>query len=278
MNDFYPTYKSKLKPWIKFWILKGNKIAPKVLSEVIEGTTPITIEGVYKGTSLQDLVFKGQTVQEGTPSPEAPIPVQVVKEDNYININEESYRVDLGGKNIITSANVINSNIELCKIGNYQDKLYYNSGKWYIEKKIGKVVLNGDSNIEKYDNNGRYYIRGILATKGSINSPNVMSNYYKAAFALSNGNIFSSSVNGTINMTNTSYLNDLAGFKTWLSTHNTTVYYVLAESTTTEITETTLLSQLEAIKNATLISGTNEITQTPADLPFILNFKYYMKG
>lgn len=90
MNDFYPTYKSKLKPWIKFWILKGNKIAPKVLSEVIEGTTPITIEGVYKGTSLQDLIFKGQTVQNGTPS--------VVKEDNYININGNSYRVDLRRK------------------------------------------------------------------------------------------------------------------------------------------------------------------------------------
>ena len=45
-----------------------------------------------------------------------------------------------------------------------------------------------------------------------------------------------------------------------------------------EITDTNLIEQLEAIKNETLISGTNEITQTPSDLPFILNFKYYMKG
>ena len=120
-------------------------------------------------------------------------------------------------------------------------------GKWYIEKNIGKVVLNGDSNIVKYDNNGRYYIGGILATKGSTNSPNAMSNYYKGAFALSNGNIFSSGVDGTINMINTSYLNDLAGFKTWLSTHNTTVYYVLATPTYTEITDTYLLNQLNGI-------------------------------
>lgn len=414
MNDFYPIYKSKLKPWIKFWILKGNKIAPKVLSEVIEGTTPITIEGVYKGTSLQDLIFKGQTVQNGTPSPEAPIPVQVVKEDNIITINDGSYRVDLSGKNlfnveqaitrmennagtlindwgtyedgIITmnrsmgyhgttcfagqkfnleanktytlsatvyltgtnaTSNVIlgftgesNPNVtitketwtkvsrtvsftqykenmrvfiqpsntgnilqikeimlcegtsteyfpyynyELCKIGDYQDRIYKENDKWYVEKKIGKVVLNGTENwnVNKtgtvnwfyqlqnavsnfnYDSDHSTYLSNI-GIKGNVGNTTTTQGVY----ILSNGGL----------RVRYGTEDTVANWKSFLTTTNMELYYPLLTPTTTEITETTLLSQLNALKNATLISGTNEITQTPSDLPFILNFKYYMKG
>lgn len=266
MNDFYPTYKSKLEPWIKFWILKGNKIQPKVLSEVIEGTSPITIENVYKGTSLQDLIFKGQTVQEGTPSPETPIPVQVVKENNTITINEDSFRVDL---------------IELCKIGNYQDKLYYNAGKWYLYKEVGKVVLNGS---ESWGGSPNYYtsvLQNLIAPTPTTERILGLSNNFLVQgynYKSNNNLYFHPNKNLQIENPNASYYASLNDWVAWLSTHNTTVYYVLAEPTTTEITDTTLLSQLEAIKNATLISGTNEITQLPSDLPFILNFKYYMKG
>ena len=56
------------------------------------------------------------------------------------------------------------------------------------------------------------------------------------------------------------------------------IYYNLDTSETTEITETNLVNQLEAIYNAKLQSGTNTITQTPSDLPFYLNFQYYEKG
>ena len=131
----------------------------------------------------------------------------------------------------------------------------YGVGKWYIEKNIGKVVLNENSNIVKYDNVGRYYISGILATKGSTNSPNAMSNYFKGTFAVSNGNIFSSGVDGTINMINTSYLNDLAGFKTWLGTTTPTVYYVKATPTYETITNENLINQLNNIQDIELIEN-----------------------
>ena len=127
--------------------------------------------------------------------------------------------------------------------------------EWYIEKNIGKVVLNENSNIVKYDNVGRYYISGILATKGSTNSPNAMSNYFKGTFAVSNGNIFSSGVDGTINMINTSYLNDLAGFKTWLGTTTPTVYYVKATPTYETITNENLINQLNNIQDIELIEN-----------------------
>ena len=108
--NFYPIYRNKkLLPWVKYWLIKGNKVTPKVISDWIEGTTPITITGAYKGSTLNPLELEGNTSQTGTPTPDNPIPVQVVKGDNYININGNSYRVDFGGKNLF--------DIEACVVG-----------------------------------------------------------------------------------------------------------------------------------------------------------------
>ena len=376
---FYPIYKMKLKPWIKYWLLKKlNNSGESTLK--VETISSGTLKKVDKSKSLSIKEYYGNTVQNGTPTPETPIEIQTITGDNTFTINSSSYRVDLGGKNILkntliitettrngitatpnadgsitlngtatanvylnlcridfgtTSFNsvtggssqyvastsnpsnlaritydannkytyilVYNGNtldnftiypmiekgtqatpfspytanpIELNKIGNYQDRIYKENDKWYIEKNIGKVVLNESSNIVKYDNNGRYYIRGILATKGSTSSPNAMSNYFKGAFAISNGNIFSSSVDGTINMTNTSYLNDLAGFKTWLGTTTPIVYYVLATPTYTEITDTNLITQLNALYEFYVNSSTVNISNN-SEIPFEVLLEYY---
>ena len=55
-----------------------------------------------------------------------------------------------------------------------------------------------------------------------------------------------------------------AALKTWLGTHNTTVYYALATPTTTEITNEALIAQLEALLNAELYTGQNNISVTSA--------------
>ena len=57
--------------------------------------------------------------------------------------------------------------------------------------------------------------------------------------------------------------------KTWLSTHNTTVYYALSTPTAIEITDSTLISQLETVKRS--FNGQTNITQTNNDKPFILD-------
>ena len=64
----------------------------------------------------------------------------------------------------------------------------------------------------------------------------------------------------------------VAEFKTWLSTHNTEVRYVLATSTNTEITDTTLINQLEAWYNAQSIKGTT-IIESNGDLPLIIKVR-----
>lgn len=57
--------------------------------------------------------------------------------------------------------------------------------------------------------------------------------------------------------------------KTWLSTHNTDVYYILATPITTEITDTTLINQLESIKLS--YNEQTNISQENDNLPFELD-------
>lgn len=414
--NFYPIYKNKkLLPWIKWWILKGNKVTPKHLSEWIDSAEAITLTGVYKGSPLLYLNLKGNTSQTGTPSPEAPVPVNVVKEDNYININDDTFRIDLGGKNLwnptpntnelngvtITTNNdgtitlngtataqtvftfptveleqgiyyglsitkisgttsgqtdfdiyrtgnlkirinahtdtlylrnntfengtwntrvlVLNgvkldnftvgvmleknevqttfspyvaNPIELCKIGTYQDVIYKENNKYYVEKKIGKVTFNSNSSIGAASSSTDGYARAGWG-KSSDNIKFVGNDKIGVLcdkFLGKPQNDNTTSVTGSHWYCSNSNVNDYmimfrcgdseissSNFITYLK-NNVSFYHVLATSTTTEITETTLLSQLEAIYNAKLQSGTNEITQTPSDLPFYLNFRYYEKG
>ena len=384
--NFYPIYRNKkLLPWIKWWLIKGNKVAPKHLSEWINSAQPITLTGAYKGSPLLFLNLNGNTSQTGTPTPEAPVPVNVVKGNNTIKINDTDYQVNLKSKNLFDKSTVTNGyylnesggltangnycvsdyiqitegetyyiptrgtsrtkfytssktaysntwdvtdgsknfivpsgvsyirisisisggtavsldtfmfnlgttalpyepyyDYELCKIGNYQDRIYYEGGKWYVDKYIEKVVLNGGESWSTRTG-GTTYAYTLSNFFDSSNREGLCDYFkYVRAGASSTQNtecVASAGTNKTLNIfTNNTSLDTVANLKTWLSTHNTSVYYVLAESTTTEITETTLLSQLEAIYNCKLNSGTNTITQTPSDLPFYLNFRYYEKG
>lgn len=288
MKFLYPIKKLNIKPWIKYWVLKKTS-GSKVLSDLIEGTSPITIENVYEGTTLQELAFKGQTNQN-----------RIVKGDNYININNGRYRVDLGGKNLLnikdnlrdSASNgitaVYNNDNSITISGQATSNYAYLSNAINCTLPIGTYTLSIDKKLPyriyincKYTDNtsGNYIIETNTLTKTFTTSKIIQTVTL----------IISDIVSGT--------------------TYNETIYFQLEEGSqptefspyvanpielgendkiwndegvwklnNNEITVTNLIEQLEAIKNATLISGTNEITQMPADLPFILNFKYYMKG
>ena len=70
--------------------------------------------------------------------------------------------------------------------------------------------------------------------------------------------VYNQSGHGNVEIIQADY-STLDTFKTWLSTHPTTVYYALATPTTTEITNQTLIDQLEALASASLNQGVNNI-------------------
>ena len=75
---------------------------------------------------------------------------------------------------------------------------------------------------------------------------------------------------------NTEKINKL---KSWLSTHNTIVYYALATPTDELITDTTLIEQLNALKNAMSFDDTTNISSEyeEGNVPFIISARALLK-
>ena len=149
--------------------------------------------------------------------------------------------------------------IELCKIGTYQDYIYKDNGSWYLHKEIGKVVLNGSETWLQQPQTGFYRYGSNIenATSDSSLSNTIISksNYFNSiSFNSRNTNTNETIYFVTNNLQHQFFINTqtyttLTDFTTWLSTHNTIVYYVLANSTNTEITDTLLLSQLNDLES-----------------------------
>ena len=186
----------------------------------------------------------------------------------YVQHAEQSFTLSLGS-------------LELCKIGDYKDYIYRSEDKWYKHAEVGKVVLDGSEswNTTEYTNLFRYSIDDYLM-------PQAFSNYFTNKPEGCNDNTSANALlsigeftfrKGTkdrlylkLNATTTTEL------KTWLSTHNTIVYYVLATPTDTQITDTTLIEQLEALEEAYTYEDQTNISWT-GDLAAYLKLQYYIK-
>lgn len=165
--------------------------------------------------------------------------------------------------------------IELCKIGDYQDYFYRDNskGKWYLHKEIGKTIFNGSETWTYSVGNLVFYTDALTLSR--TNSNLFCNRFSKVANTttyanMNTGEIKYDGLGSRRIIIKYTDVTSVADFKTWLASNNTTVYYPLATETNTEIADTTLISQLEAIYNAPLYEETN-ITQTNNDLPMVLD-------
>lgn len=151
---------------------------------------------------------------------------------------------------------------------------------WSIVRNNGSVVLNGSNEWSKQSYGGNTYISSWhqhYFDDASTNTSNitVLSDYFKTV----------SWDNRTQNIPNSMYMNlaeirtrleirnsqwtSVSDLQTWLSTHNTEVVYKLATPTTETITDTYLISQLNALYNAKSCNGQTNIS-VDGQLPMIL--------
>jgi len=205
-------------------------------------------------TDLSENGIVGRTSQDGDPTPENPVEVNNISGD-------VEYRVRGQGISEIFPLSL--GDIELCNISDYKDRIYSQNGEFYLEKKTDKVVFDGSEN---WAINTSYTYNVFYRTLGNYarisNTQTTYCEYYKGientAGIVDFGNNYNNSIGvrtandniKDIYISNNS-ITSASDFKTWLSTHNTVVYYVLATPTTTEITEEnypTLYSQLLAIQ------------------------------
>lgn len=282
IRDNY-TLASSLEEWIS-WLSNNNVEVYYVLETPTE--TPITNEtlasqlnALYNAkihstthintetSNLLPYIDLKYNVITASPSPDRASEVEVVKGNNTITISNEdgtktqSYHVTLG-------------DLELCKIGDYQDYIYYDkiSNKWYKYKAIHKIILDGSENFEKSGSSTEtivvYYT--TLANK-TIEGYGISDKFiYSSSLENNKFDIVNYGENIRFKMSNEIY-STVQDFKNWLSNNNVEVYYVLDTPTSTKITDQLLISQLDELKNAMSYYDKTLITQENDSKPFILD-------
>ena len=170
----------------------------------------------------------------------------------YEPYQSQSYPINLG-------------NIELCKIYTYKDRIYPLNGKWYLNKQIGKVVLDGSESwtSRAFPNNSYLSVKMTMqiGANGGFSDKFISNNRYDI---VEEHLTLSSQWNEICFAILKSRLStpDVTGFKSWLSTNQPIVYYVLATPTTEEITESNYPTLYNQLNNIKLFEGVNHITMT----------------
>ena len=138
----------------------------------------------------------------------------------------------------------------------YSGKPYKENGKWYRPIEFFKERITG-SNVElKGSHNGiyQYKINLSLNTKRTDAHNNIFSNYfsnvYNTAWYNNDGVIGFDSTNITYLVVTTSKYKTISEFLEFINTNNAYVVYQLAEPYAEEITDTTLIAQLEELQKA----------------------------
>lgn len=168
--------------------------------------------------------------------------------------------------------------LEVGSIREYEDEFfkntidseYYDStllqDKWYLKKRIGKVVLDGSEDWTYQSSYPRftYYFGNAWNAGGENHRYSIISNFYKyVGDGNNNGTGFIYGKSIYLCNTNISSASD---FQTWLSTHNTIVYYVLATPENILLNDTLQ----ETLDSFVSYQEQTNISQSNNDLPFVI--------
>lgn len=239
-----------------------NQNVPGVIDDIDDAK--IQLESGSTPTSYEPYVGSTDTDITPAPNPDYPQDVKVVTSDQTVTINEdEPIVVPLGS-------------VELCKIGTNQDYIYKNGDDWYVHKVIGKKTITTIDSI--YNSAGTGYIGSQIQVTGM--KSNSRTNGYCNRFtpfnspsgATSEGITFGASNKNIYMVLKESRMESStkANWETWLSNNETIVYYPLASSSDTKITNTSLITKLNSLIGYELPIGTNNVVITAAGLSALL--------
>ena len=172
--------------------------------------------------------------------------------------------------------------IELNKIGDSQDYFSLENGKWYLNKEIENYVLNGTENISA----------GIYGTNSwIIRLTNLPQTEPKTEILVISDKFKGIKYNDRVeNAPNTIYVDtdiqniyirntEILNLTEYLTQNNTILKYVLKIPTKTEITDETLINQLNALYNAETFKPTTNLSSNSIailKLDYIADTKAYI--
>ena len=164
--------------------------------------------------------------------------------------------------------NVVGFGIAQLELGETATSYEPYGNNWYIEKNIGKVVLNGTQNITLQSINSHNIANFLITFASNYTDTTKYTQMLTDRFTKQTSGIsttttegFLPTLNSSINVLgvylriNSSRADTTSTMNTWLSNNNTTVYYVLSTPTYEIITNENLIQQLNAIQNIELIEN-----------------------
>lgn len=168
--------------------------------------------------------------------------------------------------------------MEMCKIGDYKDSFVYQGGKWYKNRVIKKRVLNGTeawSSVAMAYTTGYYFTDSdIKANTGGAKLANALCSHLKQVTPDANWSSSAKAQNFAIlqgskiiRVAMGETVSNLTQFKNWLGENNITIECELATPVLEEITDTTLISDLNNLKNLYSYKGTTYISSSNEPSP-----------
>ena len=262
----YTTLRASGSPFVLFNILNLNNYIGKTirLKATFGSTGGIRLVKTNANATTREIIAhsttSGETISYVVPS----------------DLGDTQYLGYVLYHNNISSAGTINFTDLILTIDN-EDMTYepYGNGEWYKKAQVGKITFNGSENWGGTAF-GDYYRTQVsvddIISGLSANDIDLYSNYFYGNNGALNSELAQVGMMAHYRSNNAVYfMTDIQSyqeFKTWLSTHNTDLYYRLNTPTYTKI-EGNLYNQLEEIKRS--YEEQTNISQTNDDLPFELS-------
>lgn len=251
-----PTYYSAQIWKSRFGAMLVNNIASTNKTFTINERGTILCFNWASGTSTDTISFNTGDIQIEKNSTAT----------SYQSYQSQTYPITLGS-------------LELCKIGDYQDYIYKNNNKWYKYSRIGKkqpklttssvenIFMDNTSWTNEYLTQQAYckYFKNVVNT-------NIINN--DSASTYLNENDFSfrwGATHDRIYIKSSLTLSEIKAL-------NIEIYYLLATPFSVEITDTTLINQLNTLEQAISYNNQTNIFQTDNNLPFIINATAFLKN
>lgn len=250
--------------------ISGQAVGGSTLKTLTESGYPCMLEG-SAGMPVLDYKIYGNSVQDGTPSPDNPVEVKSV--GDLITEGEYSgkYKIPVvtSGENYKLVTTSIYLNEPLRKIGDYADVIDFERG--VAERKINKIVFDGTEDFRAHSTlKGWFQLPDDTVLVGRLACCTHFYYTYSAS-SMSEGSFTTVNPIGNtgryvFNMSDETTLDD---FKIFLASEYAkgtpvTVYYALADPTTEPIS----IPTIPTFDGTTVISTDTEIQPSNMEIKF----------
>lgn len=225
------------------------------------GTTTTTTIGVYNDSFGNTLTGSTNTKTFTSPT-SGNVSIRVPSGVHVDNLTIKP-QIELGST--ATTYAPYFTPIELCKIGTYQDYIWNDNGTWKVHKEIQKELIDtfGTPILEL---NGIRF-SGVEHPTPYQGYPELYCEYFRKASSYADAvnqnnitpNMLALNVSGVI-ICNIKGATTTSDYTNFFTNNDVIVYYPLATATDTAITESALITQLNAIVQASLPVGLNNVS------------------